>query len=390
MELFLKGTSTYKLYKKFFREDIYNEETSACKYHKSKFSGNDQLHNLCKMYEKNLEDLLNSTEVEFDSNQHCRYLTFWINDEIRKVFNSPNIGKYNRNSVLRVFPSVSHMVDVNSSKNKCEYSYKSYITPEMWKEWKDLYDYIMNEDKIKIKINSDIELCKKYSTYHTYISNIYRKYKNECCTGNIGNCPDDHLKLNDCCTRADILIKLKCRESMEDLVSSSETGEYSILMQGRAGGAESDEEEGRGELDGKDGRGGSVKEKGSVPVESHRSQAVPEENPESRAGPEIIKIAEGSMGEVTIVPGIVIPSESKLNKNVSTIGATFAGTSLFLVMMYKYTPLGSWVNTKILGKNKLMDNMKRNHYELLLNDVQNGDMSLNDTTYSISYNSEAK
>ncbi|SCA60498.1 VIR protein [Plasmodium vivax] len=84
------------------------------------------------------------------------------------------------------------------------------------------------------------------------------------------------------------------------------------------------------------------------------------------------------------------PSNHNASNPVRTITYTSLGLVLPLATLYRLTPLGSWVNTKILGKNKLMDNMKRNHYELLLNDVRNGEMSLNDTTYSISYNSAAK
>ncbi|SCA60277.1 Plasmodium vivax Vir protein, putative [Plasmodium vivax] len=83
------------------------------------------------------------------------------------------------------------------------------------------------------------------------------------------------------------------------------------------------------------------------------------------------------------------PPESSFPKNIGTIGSTFAGSSLFLLMMYKYTPLGSWVSTKILRKDKLIENMRKNNYELLLNDVGNHEATLNDTMYHISYNSSS-
>ncbi|SCO65053.1 VIR protein [Plasmodium vivax] len=79
--------------------------------------------------------------------------------------------------------------------------------------------------------------------------------------------------------------------------------------------------------------------------------------------------------------GAVIPGK------VGTIGTTLAGSSLFLVMMYKYTPFGSWINTRVLKKDKLMENMNKNNYELLLNDVGNYKTSLNDPMYHIRYNS---
>ncbi|CAG9473066.1 unnamed protein product [Plasmodium vivax] len=78
---------------------------------------------------------------------------------------------------------------------------------------------------------------------------------------------------------------------------------------------------------------------------------------------------------------------SDMPNKVGRVDATLAGYSLFLLMMYKYTPLGSWVSTTILMKVKLIDNMKKNNYELLLNDVGNHEPSLNDPMYHIRYNS---
>ncbi|SCA82089.1 VIR protein [Plasmodium vivax] len=83
-----------------------------------------------------------------------------------------------------------------------------------------------------------------------------------------------------------------------------------------------------------------------------------------------------------------LPEEVRTSKG-GTIASSLAGSCFFLGMMYKFTPMGSWINTKVLGRNKLMDNMKKNHYELLLNDAGNREMSLNDTMYHISYNSAA-
>ncbi|CAG9483794.1 unnamed protein product [Plasmodium vivax] len=83
------------------------------------------------------------------------------------------------------------------------------------------------------------------------------------------------------------------------------------------------------------------------------------------------------------------PSEEVRTNKEGTIASSLAGSCFFLGMMYKFTPMGSWINTKVLGRNKLMDNMEKNHYELLLNGVGNREMSLNDTMYHIRYNSAA-
>ncbi|CAI7718682.1 Plasmodium vivax Vir protein, putative [Plasmodium vivax] len=53
----------------------------------------------------------------------------------------------------------------------------------------------------------------------------------------------------------------------------------------------------------------------------------------------------------------------------------------------KFTPLGNWVNTKILGRNKLMDNMRKNEREFLLNSALTRDINSGDMIYRIKYNS---
>ncbi|VUZ99480.1 PIR protein [Plasmodium vivax] len=123
----------------------------------------------------------------------------------------------------------------------------------------------------------------------------------------------------------------------------------------------------------------------------------PESRPTStgvlEAGSKISQLEKSVASRGTDMVDTVINGDTSLPDTpikAGTVGATLAGTSLFLLMMYKYTPLGSWVSTKILRKDKLMENMKKNNYELLLNDLGNREMGLNDTMYHISYNSATK
>ncbi|SCA83572.1 Plasmodium vivax Vir protein, putative [Plasmodium vivax] len=110
--------------------------------------------------------------------------------------------------------------------------------------------------------------------------------------------------------------------------------------------------------------------------------------------PELVTLKPKETGDlrgehvmITSMDGNTI--DANMQPKVGTIGATLAGSSVFLLMMYKYTPLGSWVSTRILGRNQLMENMRKNNYELLLNDVGNNEASLSDTMYYISYNSSS-
>ncbi|CAG9482878.1 unnamed protein product [Plasmodium vivax] len=81
------------------------------------------------------------------------------------------------------------------------------------------------------------------------------------------------------------------------------------------------------------------------------------------------------------------PPNTNIPIPAGTILYTSLGSILPLVTLYRFTPLGSWINTKILRRNKLMENMTKNNYDLLLNDVGNHEASLNDSKYHIRYNS---
>ncbi|CAI7724318.1 PIR protein [Plasmodium vivax] len=80
------------------------------------------------------------------------------------------------------------------------------------------------------------------------------------------------------------------------------------------------------------------------------------------------------------------PSANIPNPAGTIIGTSF-GFFIPLTMLYKFTPLGNWVNTKVLGRDKLINNMKKNELEFLLNNAQTQDVNSGDTIYRIKYNS---
>ncbi|GAB69749.1 hypothetical protein PCYB_004980 [Plasmodium cynomolgi strain B] len=66
-------------------------------------------------------------------------------------------------------------------------------------------------------------------------------------------------------------------------------------------------------------------------------------------------------------PSLSQTEENNYDNNISifTIFSIILSISVFSIITYKFSPFGSWINTKILGRNKLMENMKKNNYELL-------------------------
>ncbi|KNA02391.1 hypothetical protein PVNG_01545 [Plasmodium vivax North Korean] len=210
---------------------------------------------------------------------------------------------------------------------------------ELWKKWKDLYDYIKNKDDIQNIINSDRELCKIYPKYHTYITGIYETYKKECCEVYNGNCPYE-LNFKEWCHKEDLFTKLKCNDSEVVTTYTAQPGIYNSEQLETADGLlakqETEERDGRVQVFLEEGTTRSPKpqeeereQRGSSGTEEETVEAGREE-PESSFG------AGRLIDSDNLVAGpIGDPSESILPKNTGTIGATLAGSSLFLLMMYK-------------------------------------------------------
>ncbi|KMZ88705.1 hypothetical protein PVMG_05746, partial [Plasmodium vivax Mauritania I] len=80
-------------------------------------------------------------------------------------------------------------------------------------------------------------------------------------------------------------------------------------------------------------------------------------------------------------------TDGNTSNPVGTIIGTSIGFVVLLITIYKFTPLGSWINTRILGRNNILKNMERNNQQLLLNSTENGEINLGETMYRIKYNS---
>ncbi|SCA83482.1 Plasmodium vivax Vir protein, putative [Plasmodium vivax] len=343
---------------------------------KSKFNGYEDLYELCKMFEKNLSELPIILREETDNNEKCRYLIFWLNDQMRKMFNSYNILPNIKNSIMQGFYSLTYRTNPILLKNKCKYIYDNDIDLDLWKNWKDLYDYIRNKDNIRAKIESNKILCKTYQEYNTHITRIYENYKKECCEKKYGNCPH-YLNFKEWCDKDNILIELECTEPAE--LGESRADDSRVIAE-KTGLAE-DEEPGRGQKKERtpgQGAGERVVAVGGLEVKVKEGQEA------------------GSPGDTldsiiyTGLPSSEDNEETTKGNETNPVG-TIVGTSLGFVLplitIYRFTPLGSWINTKIFRKDRLMENMKINERELLLNSSGIGETNFDNTRYQIMYNS---
>ncbi|SCA83587.1 VIR protein [Plasmodium vivax] len=315
--------------------------------------------NPCMNVAKYLEDSYTKLSIK-DEIDRCKYLNYSINDIVKNDVNH----NYNKENFIQAYDKLATRL------SECKNKIKS-IENSVFDNVKLLANIYYNFNKYINAINTkQATNCEDvYRSVQLYMNNAGR------CTGVNNNfcVAVDNFK-NYYQSKISQVNCVKKKSKLKSFLSLDDTEAVTV------------DEEGREELNEKAGKDLLAAESESVPLGQHVTQAALEENPESTPDPEMFKTTEGFNGEDTSVPDIAVPPESIMNKNVSTIGATFAGSSLFLVMMYKYTPLGSWVSTKILGRNKLMENMEKN-YEFILNNVGNRETSLNDPMYNIRYNS---
>ncbi|SBT73410.1 PIR protein [Plasmodium ovale] len=212
-EKILKDLSKYKLYEKLNEDCDKCEHCTYCKNVESslKKHGKD-LYKLCCTFAKNLITLTNILKNEIVEDDHCKHFNFWIHYEIRKRLKSNEIRENHIDYILTRLLQVHYKIQTSSKPNICDINYNHKTDLNLWEKFKDLYDYTLNFEGIKSKIDNDNTLCPIYLKYLTYIESTYENLKNECCK-NSEKCPNK-FNLKDWCTKNDNLQKLSCEKSM--------------------------------------------------------------------------------------------------------------------------------------------------------------------------------
>ncbi|KMZ76809.1 hypothetical protein PVIIG_05833 [Plasmodium vivax India VII] len=161
-EQFLKKFPSNNIYKRLNNEVVTTEYDKYCTNIKRLSSNNQGIYQLCRIFARNLKEIskiLNETTNNID---RCRYFNFWKNEQINKNHNTPNDIR-NITNIRRKFFSVASTITNETSIDKCFNTFRGDISLDLWKKWKDLYDYITNKDKIQKIIDSDKNYCNIYS-----------------------------------------------------------------------------------------------------------------------------------------------------------------------------------------------------------------------------------
>ncbi|SBT57192.1 PIR Superfamily Protein [Plasmodium ovale wallikeri] len=225
-ELILKNSSKYELYNKFNQNIVdtskYDNYCQGEKYLERWYSN---ILDVCYKFARNLINLHEILKEE-TKDERCRYLNFCITDYIRKKSEIEWSDKAHINDILRGIFSVENVIRGESKNYNCYFDYKSNVSLDIWKERKDLHDYIRNYNDIKEKIMYDVQMCTKYSKYFEYIKGLHEKYKGDCCNNTFHSCPNN-INLDYFCSNDTIFDKLECNKS--EVIAAAPTGDGTSL-----------------------------------------------------------------------------------------------------------------------------------------------------------------
>ncbi|SBT59027.1 PIR Superfamily Protein [Plasmodium ovale wallikeri] len=333
-EKILNNSSKYELYNKFNEKcDHKCNYVSYCSevdYLEKWYTG---FLDVCYMFARNLINLNEILSGE-NNEKRCIYMNFWITDYVRKMLENKWKNNTYISYILPSFLTVENIITGASKKYNCHFDYSSNIDLNLWKERKDLHDYIENYSYIKEKIESDMHLCKIYSEYFVYIKGLHEKYKRECCNGLSDKCPNQ-LNLDYFCNNEILINKLECNENKVVLTASPKEVKYQVLEEHGASGRYN-----------------------SAPASLHdRNQ------------------------EVT---GDILTNNSGYYAKLGT-SISFLGIASTIFYLYKFTTFGNLIRSKVL-KTKIKVNIDEDAQNLMTHELNNEDKSFYSNDYKIAYN----
>ncbi|SBS94379.1 PIR Superfamily Protein [Plasmodium ovale curtisi] len=334
-EQILENSPKYKLYDKFNEEcEDVRKYSNYCRTMQYLERWYNDILEVCYKFARNLINLRKILRDE-NNDEHCRYLNFWINDHVRKKFDSHWKDKSNIPSVLTGFLTVENTIPI-ASKNNCYFDYRSDVSLDLWKEWKDLHDYIRNYDYINERITSGGDICTTYSKYFDHIKRLHDNFKSKCCDKSTFDCPY-RIKLYDWCTKDSLFTKKECDKNKG-------VGAYSSEINGNQG-SEDQHIDGAHAL--------------VFPLETHTD--------------------DDSSG------GLLSDSSNYYVKLSS--GLSLLGISSAVFYLYNFTTFGKRIRSKVLRKEKINIDLEENAQNLIEHASDNLGVNIYDNDFHINYQS---
>ncbi|KMZ77386.1 hypothetical protein PVIIG_05417 [Plasmodium vivax India VII] len=403
----IKDLQLNSLYDDFFSKTGKSTFDSACNALDKHSTNHKDLKQLCTKFVDFLEKI-SKLNNRSERNNHCDYLTYWLYEEIGKIYKDHS-SKINTVQFVKDLINVGSEVNNKKIKsNTCTIKTDNNVSLEDWKKRKISYIYFKRHDKIKGSVTQkNIDKCDKYFAYLDYINSFYEAYKKENCKSglftiySVSNYFDCSSKYNP----NDLLSKVK---PCKDKKSSSNGGSiFGWFSWGSSSGTSSSKSStgvqapekavGAKNTAAAGSTLGKVQEAQRSPAGKGLEVATPPKqanleaanNPQRRAELSQIKsidpivqsgslqighmsqgVKEGitltSMTSLNTLPGMTNNSSDFMGKTYdilksdyfrhSVVGASIIGVLVFLFYFFKETPIGSQTSKGEKKKRKPQNN----------------------------------
>ncbi|SBT74644.1 PIR protein [Plasmodium ovale] len=328
LESSLTHLPSYVMYNKFKAQ---NDEAYCNHYFNELLvlkDNDSKIKNLCENVAGILKYVAVQLKTKINIREYCAYFNFYIYYQIKKKFSS--FLKDDIDNIISEihsgFGNISNML----LENKCSFKYtSSNIELDKWMDMKNMYDYNKNYNYIEKNYPTNDETCKINNEYLKNIKALYEKWHLACCNGT----PKCNFYYYDCRNIKDpdeLLKKIKCN----DLPKAHLHGpapEAAIVLSGKEGND----------------------------IHLQDEQRVRRDNDPSTLGP---------------------------LKSSITYSIPLIGTLIICSFLYKFSPLGPWLRSKIKRKINIKHISNNDGTdESLEYTSQYADINSNNIPYNISY-----
>ncbi|KMZ96511.1 hypothetical protein PVNG_06174 [Plasmodium vivax North Korean] len=178
----LKDLKLNSIYDDFFSKSEKSKFDSACNVLDKHSKDHKDLRQLCTKFVGFLEKI-SKLEKKPERDYHCDYLTYWLYDEIGKIYND-HTSKINTVQFVKDLIGVGNDVNkINIKNNTCTIKTDNLVSLDEWKKRKVSYIYFKKHNNISTDIAKppSSDKCQKYFTYLNYINSFYGAYKYNHC-----------------------------------------------------------------------------------------------------------------------------------------------------------------------------------------------------------------
>ncbi|CAI7722533.1 Plasmodium vivax Vir protein, putative [Plasmodium vivax] len=328
---------------------------------------NDSFYFFCMSIKGNLKNYDNLNFNDFFDNYKCKYLNMWIYDRLSSIY--PNVTGI---KAARVIQFIIKLWDDFKLKDKCDKSFFDYISNsdnnDNYINMKKLYDYALNYDLLHFDIEKANHRCTpKEEVYIRRSIELYNKVKKDC--------EVDATDKFYCAVLRDItqyisedkLLGLECK-NIENFPPPAAIG-------------------GEKASSGMDLATARTPE---INIDSPRGSETdltsPHHQQQLHGGQDqLMAVSLPEDGGESIVSSSMYDS---IKKNTIRFSPPLIGFSFFSLMLYKFTPFGSFINRNILGKRIIPRNMEmEDRRELYENNYMELNSNLRDIRPNIGYHS---